>query len=135
MVIGGQVINPARVAENFANYAKEREQLIQAITQARIPGVLFLTGDRHHTILHQLDRSGTYPLYDLTVSPLTSGTARPGDEDLRQPTVVNGTLVTDHNFAILDVTGPLKDRVLSIKIFDANGTQRWTRDIRATDLR
>ena len=121
IVTGGQIVNPTKTFENYAIYGTERDRLLKAIADAKIPGVLFITGDRHHSILHKLDRPGTYPLYDLTISPLTSGPAKPLAEELKQPTYVDGTLVTDRNFGILSVSGPLKDRVLTIKVYDQKG--------------
>lgn len=135
VVIGGQVINPSAIFENYAIYGEERDRLLKAITDAKIPGVLFLTGDRHHTILHKLDRPGTYPLYDVTISPLTSGPAKPLEAELKQPTVVEGTLVTERNFSIMTVSGPLTDRVLKITVYDSKGAEKWGREIRASALK
>lgn len=140
IITGGQIVNPAKVFENYAIYGTERDRLFKALTEAKIPGLLFITGDRHHTILHKIDRtgeasSGTYPLYDLTISPLTSGPSKPLPEELAQPSHVNGTLVTDRNFGILSVSGPLKDRVLNIKVYDQKGVERWSRDLRANELK
>lgn len=52
---------------------EELNELLTAIEREKINGVLFLSGDRHHTELTKVSRAGTYPLYDLTSSPLTSG--------------------------------------------------------------
>lgn len=134
IVTGGQIINPTAAFENYALYATERDRLFRAIADAAVPGVLFLTGDRHHSILHKLNRNGTYPLYDLTISPLTSGPAKPRADELKQPTFVDGTLVTDRNFGILSVSGPLNDRVLKIQVYDQKGSERWTREIREKEL-
>ncbi|AQG82471.1 alkaline phosphatase D family protein [Spirosoma montaniterrae] len=135
VVTGGQIVNPSALFENYAIYATERDRLFKAIADAKIPGVLFLTGDRHHSILHKLDRPGTYPLYDLTISPLTSGPAKARDEELKQPTYVDGTYLSERNFGILSVTGPLRDRVLTIQIYDQKGTERWKREIKASELK
>ena len=135
IVSGGQIINPTKAFENYSIYGTERDRLLKAITDAKIPGVLFITGDRHHSILHKLDRSGTYPLYDLTISPLTSSVAQPRADELKQPTYVENTLVTERNFGLLNVSGPLKDRVLTIKVYDQKGAERWSRDIKASELR
>jgi alkaline phosphatase D len=135
IVTGGQVVNPAKVFENMANFEAEREELLKKITDAKIKGVLFVSGDRHHTVLQKLDRSGAnYPLYDLTVSPLTSGPAKPVKVEDNSP-VVEGTIYTERNFAICEVSGTLKDRVLKISIFDNKGEQKWTRDIKASELK
>lgn len=135
IVTGGQIVNPTKAFENYAIYGTERDRLFKAIADAKIPGVLFITGDRHHSILHKLDRAGTYPLYDLTISPLTSSPAKPLADELKQPTYIDGTLITDRNFGILSVSGPLADRVLNIKVYDQKGTERWSHDLRASELK
>ncbi|WP_044129590.1 alkaline phosphatase D family protein [Rudanella lutea] len=135
VVIGNQVVNPAKVAENYSNYGHERDRLFKAIAEAKIPGVLFLTGDRHHTILHKLDRPGTYPLYDLTISPLTSGPAKATDDELKLPTAQAGTYLSERNFGVLSVSGPLRDRALTIQVFDTKGTEKWSRTLKASELK
>jgi alkaline phosphatase D len=128
-------VNPAKVFENMSNYEGERNELLKKITDAKIKGVMFVSGDRHHTVLQKLDRSGAnYPLYDLTVSPITSGPAKPVKVEDNSP-VVEGTLFTERNFAICEVSGTLKDRVLKISIFDSKGEPKWTRDIKANELK
>ncbi len=133
IVIGGQVLNPADLEENYADYASEREQLLRAISEARVPGVLFLDGDRHHTVLTKLDRAGRYPLYDLTVSPITSSSYEPKNE--ANTAAVSGTLVAERNFAVIEVKGPRTDRTLTIRIHDVKGTEKWRRDIKASELK
>jgi len=134
MVVGGQVLNPAKVAENFSTYPEEREKLIRTITEAKIPGVIFLDGDRHHSVLSKLDRNGTYPLYDFTVSPLTAGPGRPSANE-NNSLAVPGTLVTEHNFALAEVSGPRTDRVLKVSVMNAGGQVLWTREIKASELK
>lgn len=131
--IGGQVLNPAAVYENYANYPAEREVLLRRIRTENIPGVIFLDGDRHHTELSKLERPGTYPLYDLTCSPLTAGTHAPQDEGntLR----VANTLVNDRNFGLITVSGPRTDRTLTIRILDRTGQERWSHVVKASGLR
>jgi len=132
IAIGGQVLNPSALFENYSTYEEERQRLLQQIQQADIRGVLFLTGDRHHTVLTKLERPGTYPLYDLTVSPLTAGVAKPKDGE--NPLQVPGTLVTEKNFAVVEVTGPQTDRRLKMRIFDNSGKELWQRELKATEL-
>ncbi len=133
IAIGGQVLNPVSRYENYATYPEERNRLIQAITKEQVRGVLFLTGDRHHTELTALPRAGSYTLYDLTVSPLTSGSHDASKEAnyLRVP----GTLVGEQNFAVLEITGPRKNRVMTIRIYDVDGKELWNRVVKAKDLR
>ncbi|WP_207506500.1 alkaline phosphatase D family protein [Telluribacter humicola] len=135
IVSGGQIINPTAVFENYANYSAERERFLKAITDARIPGVLFLTGDRHYTSVHKLDRAGTYPLYDFTISPLTSGSANPVGPELTQPTLEPSTVVIQRNFATFDISGPLQGRILKVTVYDVKGQELWTRELRAAELK
>jgi alkaline phosphatase D len=134
IVSGGQMLNPAKVFENYSNYEQERARLLTAIAQAKVPGVVFLSGDRHHTELTRLERPGTYPLHDLTVSPLTSGPAF-GAKDEANTGRVDGTLVMQRNFAVVDVTGPQFDRRMQIKIMDVDGKLLWERELAAKDLK
>jgi alkaline phosphatase D len=134
IVNGGQVVSPAKVFENMANYEGERNQLLKELKNRNIPGVLFLTGDRHISDLNKLEREGTYPLYDLTVSPMTAGKADAVKLDYNQ-TLVPGTLVQERAFSKIEVTGPLKDRVLNITLLNVKGDVLWTKAIKSTELK
>lgn len=134
VVIGGQFVNPMKEHEKHANYApQERMKLIKAIEKLKIDGVVFLTGDVHHTELSKLDLEDGYPLYDLTVSPLTSGVAGRNAEN--NPLQVTGTLVKKKTYAYINVFGSKKERTLEIKVYDSNGVEQWKKEIKATDLK
>ncbi len=133
VVIGGQVLNPAAVYETYANYAEERQLLIDTITKEDIPGVIFLTGDRHITELTMMPRKGTYPLYELTCSPLTSGIFT-GAQKEANTLRVEGTLVEEQNFALLKFSGKREERMLIMSIYNKDGEELWSRSIRASDL-
>lgn len=130
---GGQVLHAAAVYENVENYPAEKAYLLAEIARRNIKGVIFLTGDRHHTELTKLERRGSYPLYDLTVSPLTSGTHKPSDEGNHLQ--VEGSLVNEKNYALAKVSGPRRDRVLTIQIFNNQNKLLWERQIKASELR
>jgi alkaline phosphatase D len=134
IAIGGQVLNSVKKYETYENIApEEKARLIQAITDEGIKGVIFLDGDRHHTELSKLDRIGTYPLYDLTVSPLTSGVSMNAAKEENAYRVPE-TIVTEHNFGILKFSGKQNERLLTITIYNKDGNPLWTREIKAKDL-
>lgn len=133
VVIGGQTVNNSVTFENYATYGAERAFFLDRLQQERIPGVIFLTGDKHWTELSRMERGGSYPLYDLTVSPLTAGPST-GWKNEQNDFRVEGTVVNDRNFGLLEVTGPLKERVLTITIQDHTGAVRWKRAIPASEL-
>ncbi len=132
VALGNQVLNPAGKYEGLINFKEEYDYLLQQITKAQIEGVLFISGDRHHTELTALMQADFYPLYDLTVSPLTSGAGNPKNENntLR----VANTLVAERNFAIVEVSGKLGERILTIQIYDKNNQLKWSKQISQQSL-
>lgn len=136
VIAGGQVVNTEAVFENMSTYPVERRKLLDAISEQNISGVVFLTGDRHHTVLRKLEREGTYPIYDFTISALTSGMAKPTDAERTNPDLIAGTIVEDlQNFGVFEVSGPRTDRKLKVNVIDNTGADRWTYEINARDLR
>ncbi len=126
IAVGSQVLNPARVYENFAQYEQEREQLLTRIVEEKIEGVVFLTGDRHHTELRKVEVDGI-TIYDLTVSPLTSGVHEATNESTKN--LVPDTKVAQHNFGVLEFSGERLARRMKISIFDRDGLEIWSKTI------
>jgi alkaline phosphatase D len=131
--VGGQVINSASVQENYATYPEERELLLQRIHKERIQGVVFFSGDRHHTEISKMDRAAAYPLYDITCSSITSGSHKPNDElnDYREPE----TSFYQRNFGIVTISGKRTNRKLTVSIYDVTGNKIYDYSIKANDLR
>lgn len=130
VVIGGQVLNTAKVYETYINLnEEERAFLLQRIEEEGIKGVVFLTGDRHHSELSQLTNSAGNVIYDLTVSPLTAGPNQNVTE--QNDNRMAGTLVQQRNFGILEFSGPRLNRQMKITIYDVNGKTLWTKAIDA----
>jgi alkaline phosphatase D len=137
VVNGGQMLNPfATSREALRRYPHEHNALLQFIREQNVPGVVFLSGDRHFSELIRLE-GGAYPLYEFTSSSLTAGLATPRtEEEKNNPARVAGTLVDDaHNFGILRFSGPRTDRTLVFECWDHTGTLRWKYEINARDLR
>lgn len=131
--IGGQTISNAAKFENYATYPEERQQLINRLHEERISGVIFMSGDRHHTEISRMERPEAYPLIDITCSPLTSGTHKQRDEGNTHQ--VKDKTFYERNFGIVTVSGPRKSRNLTLTIFDKNGGKVWDYAIKASDLR
>jgi len=127
VVVGGQVLSDAMVYENVAQFPSERQQILDRIEAEDIRGVVFLSGDRHTTELSEITLSNGRKVYDLTVSPLTSGTGHAKDEanSLR----VEGTYVEQRNYAVLSFDGPRKNRTCTIEVKGTDGTLLWNRQL------
>ncbi len=131
--IGGQTISDAAVYENYATYPEERQNLLDRLDAEKIEGVLFMSGDRHHTEISRLERLNAYPLVDITCSPLTSGTHQPRDEG--NSNQVKGKTFYKRNFGIVNVTGPRINRQLLLTIYNQEGEAIWSYKIDANELR
>ncbi len=70
IAIGSQVLNDNNFGESYADYPRERDELLDFISKNNIKGVIFLTGDKHYSELSKRVWNG-YPFYDFTCSPLT----------------------------------------------------------------
>ncbi|MEL7270993.1 MAG: alkaline phosphatase D family protein [Bacteroidota bacterium] len=134
VAIGGQVLSTEADYENYATFPEERRYLLDKIRESKVEGVIFLDGDRHHTVLSRMQESeDVYPIYDLTCSSLTAGANN--NKELLNTNKLEETLVGQHNFGVLNVSGPRTSRVLKITIFDKDGVELWSKDIKAQDLR
>lgn len=133
VVVGGQVLNTAALFENYSTYPEERNRFLDLLAKEKIPGVVFFSGDRHHTELTRLDRPGLYPLYDLTISPLSAGVSAPPANEVNRGRV-EGTLVNALNFGALEFSGPRTDRVMTMRVYDSYGKELWNRSIKASEL-
>ncbi|HEX2224901.1 MAG TPA: alkaline phosphatase D family protein [Thermoanaerobaculia bacterium] len=135
VVSGNQILNPLVRYEGLGKFPAEQQELLDFIRTARISGVVFLTGDRHHTeLIRRADLQGLYPLYDFTSSPLTS---RAADikEEADNPARVPGTWVRGkRNFGVVEVSGPLDDRRLTLRTYDVQGKELWNHAIRASEV-
>jgi alkaline phosphatase D len=101
--------------------------MLRRITEEDISGVVFVTGDRHHTELSERKLTNGKMVYDITISSLTAGTGTGRNEvnNYRVP----GTLQVRHNFGILNFSGPLKDRKLRVDVFGTDGTPLWSKEL------
>lgn len=118
--IGSQVLNTLSPYEKFNDYKTEYNDLINFIKEYKINGVVFLTGDRHYTEIIKQESNNFYPLYDITISALTSGSASRSKPEKDNP---NGVLYVEkvQNYGKLSVTGLPGNRVLTVNVIDKKG--------------
>ena len=50
-------------------------------------------------------------------------------------TLVPGTLLQERAFSKIEVSGPLKDRTMTITLFNVKGEVLWTKAIKSTELK
>jgi alkaline phosphatase D len=134
IVSGSQVLNTLNNYECMQHYSYEFQECMKFLETQKIPGVLFLTGDRHHSEIIQYPRSGHYTLFDITASPYTSGVSMANGIEKEHPLRVTGTLIEKHNYARIEITGPKNNRTLTVQFKDKNGDLLGTWNINEKSL-
>ena len=134
---GSQVLNPFSRFESYARHPYELQRLLNGIKRRKIEGVVFISGDRHHTELNWVnDDPQFYPLYDFTSSPITSRVASSSSHEANNPRRVPGTFVNQvNNFGVMRFLGEPKNRILMMETRDTTGKVLWTHEIKAKDLK
>ncbi|MCB1282714.1 MAG: alkaline phosphatase family protein, partial [Salinibacterium sp.] len=132
---GNQFLNPMCYFEGLGSFARDRERILTGLSERKISGVLFLSGDRHQAELIKVEREGTYPLYDFTSSPLLAG-LHAVTRELENPARVPGTLVFEtRNFGRLSFSGPRGERIVRISCHGVDGQELWHHELAESALR
>lgn len=125
---GSQVLNHLNEADCFTLYKSEFKELFSFLERQKIKGVVFLSGDRHHSEIIKMDRQGAYTLYDITASPYTSGVSKVRGKETNHPDRLPGTLVEKQNFAKINITGIPGARKLEVEFIGLHGEKlaQWS---------
>ena len=122
IVTGSQVLNPLNKYECMQHFPYEYNELLNFLTLQKINGVVFLTGDRHHSEVIKMTRPSLYPLYDITVSPYTSGVSKVAKSpEENNPFREANTLVEAQNFAKISFTGKKGERIMNVEFIGLKG--------------
>lgn len=119
IVTGGQFLNTAPVFENHSNFGDERAYILKRINEENITGVIFLTGDRHHSEVMKHTLPNGNPVYEFTVSPLTARASKDVDES--NDHLIEGSIIKERNFAIMKFTGTIGKRKLDLDYYNSDG--------------
>jgi alkaline phosphatase D len=131
VAVGSQFLNTSKAGESFMESTKERDTIISFIQKNKIQNVIFLTGDRHHSEISMLKTDSLPSIYDITVSPLTSGAGTWATKENNTLRVEGSLIVGKRNFATLEITGPRKQRKLTIVFFGREGEELYRYQIEA----
>ena len=130
---GSQVLNPLSPNDCFRHFPAEYNELIQFIADNKINGIIFLTGDRHTSEVIKIERPGAYPLYDITASPLTSGSHAFGGAEKNSPYRIMG-IENAQNYSRFSFSGDKKNRKLTVDFLGVKGEKLGEWSIALKDL-
>ncbi len=134
IAIGSQVLNPVSPYDKLRDFSLEYNELMDFLKEYKINGVFFLSGDRHHSEIIRVDRPGAYPLFDITCSPLTSGTHVFGKEEKDNPYRVWG-LDQKQNYTRFSFSGPRGSRKMKVEFLGVKGEKLGEWNIEEKDLK
>ncbi|MDZ4795889.1 MAG: alkaline phosphatase D family protein [Bacteroidota bacterium] len=134
ITLGSQVLNPVSPFDTWWNFPAEYDELMTCLKEYKINGVLFLTGDRHHSEIIKVDRPGTYPLYDITVSPLTSGTHTFAGPEKNNPYRILG-IDEKQNYGRFSFSGMRGSRKLTVEFLGLKGEKLGEWNITEKELK
>jgi alkaline phosphatase D len=134
IAVGSQVLNKLSPYEKLGHFPAEYDELMNFLKDNKINGVLFLTGDRHHSEIIKAERTGTYTLYDITVSPLTSSTTIFDGPEKNNPDRVFG-IEGKQNYAKFSFSGKKDERKLLIEFFGVKGDKLGEWNISEKELK
>lgn len=137
--MGGQFLNEHTNYESYNLYKKERQELISFLVDQKITGVIFISGDRHHTEIVKNDtyvNTLGYVLYDITSSPISAGVGNVlQTAEATNPQRVPGTLLAENNYVGIQVEGRRGERTVKITAYDKNGSSRWQHVLKEAELK
>ena len=113
------------------SYRSEREAFLAWLAEAKIPGLLFISGDRHNTQVFRLKQEGAPVVYEFSCSPFTSRLSMLSTKDRANPRYVAELGVEQRNFGTLEFAGRGESRRIVASCFDSNGRQLWQRTLAA----
>ena len=121
IVVGSQTLNPMSRDEGFYNYSYEYHELMEFLLENHIKGVLFLTGDRHHSEIVKVERKDNYELYDITVSPFTSGVSKVKGTEIKKPAGLPGSKIEKRTYSRISVHGKKNERTCLVEFVGEDG--------------
>ncbi|CAN5418104.1 alkaline phosphatase D family protein [soil metagenome] len=135
VTIGSQVFNQVTTHECYWAFTKELGEIMQFIKDEKISGVVFLTGDRHHSELMKTDLQVGYPIYEFTCSGITSFRRRTRrTAEFINPSRIPGTLADYQNYGRVTITGNTGERVCILEVFNNRGKVIWEYSINQNEL-
>jgi alkaline phosphatase D len=130
---GSQVLNPMSPWDCFRHSPVEYNELMNFLNEYKINGIVFLTGDRHHSEIIKVDRAGNYPLYDITASSLTASPSKTSGVEKNNPYRVIPE-ITENNYARISITGPKAERKMTVEFLGLKGQKLGEWSVSLKDL-
>lgn len=112
-VVSGEAFTEGGLTE----YKDEYNELMNRLHKARIPGVVFLSGNAADSKIRKKDRKNAYPLYELMCKDIAPQSGEAG------------------NYSRMKVSGKQGERVCTIDVYDKDGNVVLTKKVHESELK
>ena len=111
-------------------YSSEFDSLLKVINEKKDKEIILISGDRHFTELIADTLENGKTIYEFTCSPLSSP-VRPyySAKERKNPLLIKNSIVDEHNYGRLSVTGPENNRQCMIEVYNNKGILLWKYNI------
>ena len=117
--------------EKWGNLPHERYRFLKLIESTNANGVLFLSGDRHHSEISRLQKGPAgYPLYDVTASGLTHG--KGWDNEINPHRI--GAMYRDPNYGSMLIDWDADDPEIRLQIHNPAGALLIRHTLKLSDI-
>jgi alkaline phosphatase D len=125
-----QVLPDSHPLEKWNNLPHERERLFATIRDAKLAGVVFLSGDQHLGEISKLEDVLGYDAYELTSSGMThTREAVPAPNRYRI-----GRSTREKNFGLVEIDWDKADPVIQLSVRTESGEVQLQQDLKLSQL-
>jgi alkaline phosphatase D len=135
IVNGTPVLNEYNKHDCMIHYLNEYQQLMKFILDEKIEGIIFLTGDRHHSEICKKEIAVHYTLFDIVSSSLTAATNEISSAEKKNPDLIQDMSYTENNYSRFSISGKPKERIVKIEFMNVKGIPVRQMIINQSDLK
>lgn len=123
VVAGGQFLSDIHPWEAWHNFA-EREEFLDWLAESRIPGVVFLSGDRHTGEIGWMPDRGPYPWYEATSSGMAVNVFGPDAQSEASDYEYFEPVASTHHYAVVEVNPEARTIAFALRTLDGEIIRR-----------
>ncbi|MCB2155940.1 alkaline phosphatase family protein [bacterium] len=101
VIDGNQMLSNIHKYEHWGLF-QEREEFFDWLNQEKIPGIVFIAGDRHTGEIGVIHRGVPYPLYELTASGMGVNVYGADEDTPESPYDTIGPVADVHHFGLIE---------------------------------
>ena len=132
VINGGQMLSNIHPYEHWGLF-QEREAFLDWLDEEKVPGIVFIAGDRHHGEIGVIRSGVPYPLYELTSSGLGVNTYGADEGTPGSPYEVIGPVADVQHYGLIEYD-PRSGGSVTLRLVSREGKEINSVEIPLTEL-